>query len=275
MPSTIVLGALSRGRFLFLVGLALILAAERSSNPLTMALFTAVATNPNNSISTVTLNVSTSASGSSFFTLSNMVPGDFSVAPITITNGGTTSNQSFTYTVTSAAVSGQTSALDQTAPNASGTGGAALLIFRCTSDAAQTTPVACNTTNVYITQVYPSAGAGTQVRVTATGGLTSSSTAFSSPAVNTGSGNFSVGIQGTSFTGGAIVTGAFPMGGPDSVTGADSFAQTKGLAGAATSHSDYLATIIYLPSQTGNSLAGLSSTINFTWTATQRAGIGR
>ena len=274
MISTFSFGALGRGRFMFLLGLALILAGERSSNPLTMALFTAVATNPNNLISTVTLNLTTSASGSSFFSVSNMVPGDFSVAPITITNSGTDPNQSFTYTVTTA-VSGTSTALDANAPNATGTGGAALLIFRCTSDAAKTLPVACNTTNVYVTQVYPTTGAGTQVKVTATGGLTSSSAAFVPPAVNTGAGNYTITIQGQAFTGDKITTPAYPMGGPDPVTGADSFAQTLGILGASPTHSDQVAALVYLPSQTGNTLAGLSSTINFTWTATQRAGKGR
>ena len=89
--------------------------------------------------------------------------------------------------------------------------------------------------------------------------------------VSTTAGNFSVTAGTGSFTGGQLAIGtAFNMGGPDAVTGADG--QVKGLI---FGHSDYLASIVYLPTQMGNTLAGLSSTLSFTWSAEQRVGIAR
>ena len=150
---------------------------------------------------------------------------------------------------------------------ATATSGGAILLLRCTSDVAATTPLACNTVNVYVTQVYPTAGAGTQVRILTAGGLAA---AVVGP-VSTTAGNFSVTAGTGSFTGGQLAIGtAFNMGGPDAVTGADG--QVKGLI---FGHSDYLASIVYLPTQMGNTLAGLSSTLSFTWSAEQRVGIAR
>jgi len=57
------------------------------------------------------------------------------------------------------------------------------------------------------------------------------------------------------------------MGGPDAVTGIDG--QTKGIAASRT---DRLASIVYLPSQAGDTLANQTSTLTFTWTAQQRVG---
>jgi hypothetical protein len=184
---------------------------------------------------------------------------------VTIANGAPNVNGNFTYTLASAA--SPSSLLDSTAPSATATSGGAFVLFRCTSDAAGLTPLACNTTNVWITQVYPLAGAGTQVRILTAGGLAS---AVVGP-VATAPGAFSVTAGGSTFTGGQLAIGsAINMGGPDAVSGADG--QIKGLG---FGHSDFLASVVYLPTQMGSTLAGLSSTIGFTWTAEQRAGIAR
>src|SRR5919202_5248656 len=151
MISSLSLRGLTRGRVLLLLGLALVLGSDRIANPLmTAAYFVSTASNTGNTISTVQLDISTTPSGTSFFSITNLVPGDYSLNTINIANGGTNSNQSFTYTVASSAST--TSLLDQNAPSATATSGAAFLLFRCTSDAAQTTPVACTTNNVYVTQ---------------------------------------------------------------------------------------------------------------------------
>jgi len=265
MGSSLVFQSASRGRFLFLMALALILAASSTGQSGTLAYFISTATNPGNTLSTVTLNISTTPSGSSFFSLANMVPGDYSLNMVTIANGAANTNGNFTYTVASSA--SPTSLLDSNVPSATATSGGAILILRCTSDAAGLTPLACNTVNVYITQVYPVAGAGTQKQILTAGGLAA---AVVGP-VSTVGGNFSVTAGGQAFNGGQLAIGtAISMGGPDAVTGADG--QTKGLA---FGHSDYLASIVYLPTQMGNTLAGLSSTLSFTWSAEQRVGIAR
>jgi hypothetical protein len=266
MGSSLVFQSASRGRFLFLLVLALILAASTSTDQSrTLAYFISTATNPGNTLATVTLNISTTPSGSSFFSLSNMVPGDYSLNAVTIANGGTNANQNFTYTMSSTA--SPTSLLDSTVPSGTATSGGAFLLLRCTSDAAGALPLACGTTNVYITQVYPTAGAGTQVKITTAGGLVAGQVG----PVSTAGVTFTVTAGGTAFTGGQLAIGApFNMGGPDAVTGADG--QVKGLI---FGHSDYLASIVYLPTQMGNTLAGLTSTLGFTWTGEQRAGIAR
>ncbi len=264
MGSGLVFQSASRGRFLFLMALALILAASSTGQSGTLAYFISTAVNPGNTLSTVTLNISTTPSGSSFFSLSNMVPGDYSLNAVTIANGGADANGNFTYTLSSAAA--PTSLLDSTVPSATATSGGAFLLFRCTSDAAGTVPLACNTTNVYVTQVYPT-GVGTQVKILTAGGLVN---AVVGP-VSVAGGNYSVTAGGTAFTGGKLAIAApINMGGPDAVSGADG--QVKGLT---FGHSDYLASIVYLPTQMGNTLAGLSSTLSFTWSAEQRVGIAR
>jgi hypothetical protein len=69
--------------------------------------------------------------------------------------------------------------------------------------------------------------------------------------------NFSVNAGGTAFTGGKFAIGsAINMAGPDVVSGADG--QAKGLI---FGHSEYLASIVFLPTQMGPTLAGLSSTL--------------
>ena len=261
MMSALSLRGLSRGRLLVVLALGLILASDRTNPFMTAAYFVSTAANTGNTISTVSLNISTTPSGTSFFSISNLVPGDYSLNTISIANGGTNTNQNFTYSVASAA--SPSSLLDSNAPSATATSGAAFLLFRCTSDAAQTTPVACTTNNVYVTQVYPTAGAGTQKQLGA-GGFTSS---VLGPVATSG---YTIPVSGTNFTGGSIAFSAFNMGGPDNVTGYDG--QTKGIA---FGHSDYLASVVYLPTQMGTTLQGLTSTMSFTWTANQRAPTSR
>jgi hypothetical protein len=261
--SSLAFQSASRGRFVFLMVLALILAASSTGQSGTLAYFISTATNPGNTLSTVTLNISTTPSGSSFFSLANMVPGDYSLNMVTIANGAANANGNFTYTLASAA--SPTSLLDSNVPSATATSGGAILILRCTSDVAGLVPLACNTINVYITQVYPIAGAGTQVRILTAGGL---ATAVVGPVAAAG---YTVTAGTGTFTGGQLAIGTpINMAGPDAVSGADG--QVKGLS---FGHSDYLASIVYLPTQMGNTLAGLSSTLSFTWSAEQRAGIAR
>jgi len=264
-------------RVVLSLALAAILASASTADlGRTFAFFTANAASAS-SMSTVQLNVSTLPSASAMFDVaSNMLPGDFQINTFDVVNGGTESvvQQDFTYTFASASTgAGNTcSLLDSTnpptcttpaVPSATATTGAALVLLRCTSDAAATTPLACDTQNVYVTQVYPAAGAGTQRRITTAGGLVRSAIS----GVATG-GSYSIGVGGTDFTGGQLIIGSpFNAGGPDAVAGADG--QSLGLA---ASRIDHLASVVYLPSQAGASLANQTSVLTFTWTATQRLG---
>jgi hypothetical protein len=240
----------------------------------TAAYFTAMSSAPAGSMSTVHLNVSISGSAPSVFTIpSNMLPGDFQIKSIDLVNNGTVTQQDFTYSLTSSSTgAGNTcSRLDSADPptcsspaGVSGlaTTGAALLLLRCTSDAAATIPFGCGNPNVYVTQVYPGAGAGTQQQIA--GGLDRGAVS----GVATAGTAFTIGIGGTNFTGGPLVIGsAFSMGGPDSMVGADT--QTRGLAASRT---DHLASVVYLPSQAGDLLANQTSLLTFTWTASQKLG---
>jgi hypothetical protein len=265
MGSSLAFQSAPRARFIFLMVLALILAASSTGQSQTLAYFISTATNPGNTLSTVTLNISSTPSGASFFSLSNMVPGDYSLNMVTIANGAANANGNFTYNLSSAA--SPSSLLDSNAPTSTATSGGAIVLFRCTSDAAGLLPLACNTINVWITQVYPTLGAGNQVKILTAGGL---ATAVVGP-VSTVGGNFSVTAGTSTFSGGQLAIGTpFNMGGPDAVSGSDG--QVKGLS---FGHSDFLASVVYLPTQMGSTLAGLSSTLGFTWTAQQRAGIAR
>jgi hypothetical protein len=263
-------------RVVFSLALATIVASASSTDlGRTLAFFTANAAAAS-SMSTVQLNVSTLPSASAVFNIaSNMLPGDFQINTFDVVNAGTESviQQDFTYSFASASTGpGNTcSLLDSTdpptcstpvVPSATATTGAALLLLRCTSDPGATTPLACATTDVYVTQIYPAVGAGTQRRITTMGGLVRSAV----PGVATS--GYSIGIGGTNFTGGQLRIGSpFNAGGPDSVAGADG--QSLGLA---ASRIDHLASVVYLPSQAGATLANQTSVLTFTWTATQRQG---
>jgi len=241
----------------------------------TSAYFTSSASAPSGTMSTVHLDVSTAPSVSGVFNIaSNMLPGDFQIKTMDIVNNGPpgVAQQDFTYAVssTSLGASNRCSLLDATdpptcahraQPSATVTTGAALLLLRCTADAAQTTPSSCATSNVYVTQAYPLAGAGTRHQLA--GGLTRSAIS----GVASGA-SYAISVGGTDFTGGPLVIeGLFPIGGPDAVAGADT--QSAGLAAGRT---DHLASIVYLPTQAGDSLADQASVVTFTWTATQRVG---
>src|SRR5579859_1503784 len=170
----------TRARFLCFLALALIAAnTDTVALARTAAYFTASSTTPVGSMSTVHLNVATTPSVSGIFNVAaNMLPADFQLKTMDLVNNGTAGipQQDFTYSMTSRSTgSGNIcSLLDSTdpptcaspaAPSASATTAAALLLFRCTSDVAATIPLACATQNVYLTQVYPSAGAGTQQQI--------------------------------------------------------------------------------------------------------------
>jgi hypothetical protein len=277
MHAHVVLQLSIRSRLLLFLILAVLVGGnELGPASKTLAYFTATATNTANTMSTVSLNISNSPINSGLFNISsNMIPGDYQLKPIDVTNGGTVSvtQQDFTYTVVNTNTGGGgnlCSLLDSSPacgaanpPTATATTGAAFLLFRCTSDAAATTPVVCATTNVYVTQVYPALGMGTQVKITSINGLINSAIT----GVATGGSNY-ITVGGTTFTGGQVLIGtAYNMGGPDAVTGTDG--QTKGIAASRT---DRLASVVYLPSQAGNTLANQTSTLTFTWTAQQRVG---
>jgi hypothetical protein len=244
----------------------------------TAAYFTATTSSPAGSMSTVHLDLATSPSAPGLFSITaNMLPGDFQIKTFDIVNNGTggVPQQDFTYSITSSSTAaGNTcSLLDSTnpptcsspaAPAASATSGAALVLLRCTSNSAATIPLACTTQNVYVTQVYPLSGAGTQHQITTAGGLARGAIS----GVSTAAGNYSIGIGATSFTGGPLLVGSsFAMGGPDSVAGADG--QSTGLLASRT---DHLASVVYLPTQAGDTLADQTSLLTFTWTASQRLG---
>jgi hypothetical protein len=141
-----------------------------------------------------------------------------------------------------------------------------LLLLRCTSDAAGTIPLACGTQNVYVTQVYPAAGAGTQRQIGVASGL--SRAAISG--VATGGSDYFITIDGQAFTGGPLRMTNTQIGGPDAIDGADG--QSHGLVAGRT---DHLASVVYLPRQAGDALSNQTSILTFTWTATQRLGSTR
>jgi hypothetical protein len=260
---------------LVLAAIAVGMNAEPRSR--TGAYFTSASSTAPSTIRTVSLGVTGTPSVSGVFDVaSNMLPGDFAIRLFDLVNTGSAgvAQQDFTYAVTSASTGAgnQCSLLDSTdpptcgapaAPSSSSTTAAALLLLRCTADAAGQVPLACDTQDVYVTQVYPAAGAGTQQRLTGSGGMSRSAIS----GVATGSA-YSIDIGGTAFTGGPLrISTPFGAGGPDSVTGADG--QLRGLAADQT---DHLASIVYLPTQAGESLANQASVLTFTWTATQRLG---
>jgi hypothetical protein len=268
-----------RARIVCLLALGLIAAfTDTTALARTAAYFTASSTTPTSSMSTVRLDVSTSPSVSAVFNVtSNMLPGDFQIKTVDLVNNGAVgvARQDFTYSVTSSSTAGgnhcslldssdpPTTCASPVSPGASATTGAALLLLRCTSDAATTIPLACDTQNVYLTQIYPIAGAGTQQQITSPGGFARSAISGVGTVAS-----YSIGIAGTSFTGGQLIVGSpFGMGGPDSVPGID--AQTRGLAASRT---DHLASVVYLPSQAGDTLADQTSILTFFWTASQRQG---
>jgi hypothetical protein len=241
----------------------------------TSAYFSSAATTSANTLSTVSLSASASPGASALFNVpSNLVPGDFAFETFDLVNGGTAGvpQQDVTYALTSAVV-GACSRLDSTdpptcshaaAPSAAPGSGAALLLLRCTSDASAAVPLACATPGVYVTQVYPASGAGTQQQLAS--GLNRS--AFGSVATGTA---YSIALGGTAFTGGPLlIASPFGVGGPAAVPGADG--QLRGLASGQT---DHLASVVYLPTQSGDALANQSSLLTFTWTATQRLGTTR
>jgi Camelysin metallo-endopeptidase len=266
-----------RARVVCCLALALI-AANTNTAALagTSAYFSASSTAPTGSMSTVRLDVSTSPSASGIFNVAaNMLPGDFQIKTIDLVNNGTVgvAQQDFTYSLTSRSTGAGNlcSLLDSsdpptcaspTAPSASATTGAALLLLRCTTvDAA--IPLACDTQNVYATQVYPLAGAGTRQQISTPGGLARGAVSGVATVAS-----YAIGIGGTNFTGGPLVVGSpFGIGGPDTVAGADS--QSTGLAASRT---DHLASVVYLPTQAGDALADQTSMLTFTWTASQRVG---
>jgi hypothetical protein len=264
-----------RARLILFLGLAILIGAnEQGPAGKTLAYFTTTATSAANTISTVTLSMTAPSSSGLFNIGANMIPGDYQLNPIDIANAGTVSvtQQDFTYSVvnTNTGVGNHCSLLESSPcstaipPSATSTTGAAFLLLRCTSDAGVATPVVCSTPSVYVTQVYPTAGAGTQQQIA--GGLVNAAIG----GVATG-GSYAITVGTASFTGGQVLIGtAFNMGGPDAVAGTDS--QTRGLAASRT---DHLASIVYLPSQAGNSLANQTSTLTFTWTAQQRIGGAR
>src|SRR6202011_4515275 len=84
-------------------------------------------------------------------------------------------------------------------PTGGATSGAALLLLRCTSDAGGTLLALCASDNVYATQVYPLAGAGTKVHM-GVAGLTSAASATVASAVIT-----MHGAADMSFTGGQLL----------------------------------------------------------------------
>jgi hypothetical protein len=267
-----------RARVVCFLALALI-AANMDTVALarTAAYFTSTSSGPVGNMSTVRLDVSVAPTVSGLFNVAaNLVPADFQLKTIDVVNNGTGGipQQDFTYSMTSSSTgAGNTcSLLDSSdpptcsspaAPSAAATTGAALVILRCTSDAAATIPLVCATQNVYVTQVYPTLGAGTQKQITAAGGL--ARTVFTG--VGTAA-SYAIGISGTNFTGGPlVVASAFGMGGPDPVAGVDG--QTKGLAASRT---DRLASVMYLPSQGGDGLVNQTSVLTYSWTASQRVG---
>jgi hypothetical protein len=242
----------------------------------TFAYFTSSATAADSSMTTaqLLLDVSTAPSASRVFNIAaNMLPGDFDLQTIDIVNNGTAGvpQLDFTYSLASSSV-GTCSRLDSSnpptctspaLPSAAADTGAALLLLRCTSNSAATTPVACDTQNVYLTQVYPAAGAGTQRQITTVGGLVRGAVTGVA-----GGGSYAINIGGTNFSGGPLlITSPVGLGGPNSVTGADSQ-----LTGLLANRTDHLASVVYLPTQAGASLADQTSVLTFTWTVTQRLG---
>jgi hypothetical protein len=257
----------------FLSLAAIVVSTSTAGLSSTFAYFTASAAAAGNTMSTVHLDVTNSPNVSAVFHITaNMLPGDFQLQTVNVVNGGTpgTAQQDFTYSFASANTgSGNSCSLLDSSnpptcsspalPSATATTGAALLVLRCTNDAAA--PVACSTPDVNVTQVYPAAGAGTQQHISA--GLTRSAISGVATGIS-----YAIDISGTAFTGGQLaIVSPIGLGGPDAVDGAD--AQAHGLVAG---HTDYLASVVYLPSQAGVTLANQTSVLTFTWTVSQRLG---
>src|SRR5437867_4111307 len=204
-----------RVRVVFFLALALVSAATDSAlSGRTLAYFTSLASTGGQTMGTVHLDVSTAPSVSGVFNIAaNMLPGDFQLRTFDVTNNGTLGvpQQAFTYSVvsTSSGVGNVCSRLDSqdppvcsvpAAPSASATTGAALVLLRCSSDAGGAVPAACAAPNVYVTQVFPAAGAGTRQQLA--GGLNRAAIA----GVAAGA-DYSIEIAGRSFTGGPLVIG--------------------------------------------------------------------
>src|SRR6266536_2657045 len=80
--------------------LVVLSAASFVVNQSTSAAFTATVRSPNNTFSTGSLELTTSASGSGLFTVSGLVPGDIVVATIDLRNAGTIDASTYTMTTT-------------------------------------------------------------------------------------------------------------------------------------------------------------------------------
>src|SRR6266536_247929 len=80
--------------------LVVLSAASFVVNQSTSAAFTATVRSPNNTFSTGSLELTTSASGSGLFTVSGLVPGDIVVATIDLRTAGTIDASTYTMTTT-------------------------------------------------------------------------------------------------------------------------------------------------------------------------------
>jgi predicted ribosomally synthesized peptide with SipW-like signal peptide len=182
---------------------------------------------------------------------SSMVPGDSKLGLFSLSNVSTSARAVTLAMQVSATAS---SALDANSIANTATSGLGLLVFQCTNGGS---PVVCTNNPVTLTQVYPSTSTCSPGSIATAGGLTTSK--ISTLAV---SNTQSIQVNGVTCTGGNVTQAS-----AQTIAGTDTVA--TGQTGLATGTTDNLATIVYLPSVAGNSMSNLTSTLNFTWTATQ------
>jgi predicted ribosomally synthesized peptide with SipW-like signal peptide len=233
----------------------------------TFAQFNAVTSNPNNTFvtgqiifsntvngTTCTGQSTSAASGCAVLVTipSNMVAGDSKLGLFSLSN---LTSSARAITLAMQVTAGTSSLLDTNSIANAATSGLGLLLFQCTNGGS---PVACtNSSNnpVTLTQVYPASGQCSPGSIT--GGLTTSN--ISTLAV---SNTQSIQVNSVTCTGGNVTqTSAQTVSGTDLVD--------TGQYGLATGTTDNLAAIVYLPSVSGNGQSNLTSTLNFSWTATQ------
>ncbi len=238
-----------------------------------------------------------SASCSSIFSASNMVPGESRFGRVSLQNtnsGGASGGMALR--LGSALASGSNLLAATTAPAGTATDPLGLLVFRCTVGG---TPADCGTSpgagsHITITPVYPSASACSN----GSGGALASFDLSNNTALTNGSSGLiftkastaepyiyirkdntvdltSSAISATPAsyyrcTGGPATTSTdFAFGGPNTLPAGVSYPSGAAaqIDGGVT---DYLGVIAYLPTSSANSLQNLTASITLSWTAEQR-----
>jgi spore coat-associated protein N len=124
------------------VTLVVLSAASFVVNQGTAASFTATVRSPNNTFSTGSLELTTSAGGSALFTLSGLVPGDVAVATIDLRNAGSIDANTYTMATAANVPAGQTPSV----LTSDATRGLQLAVDRCSVAWTGPAPYTCTGT---------------------------------------------------------------------------------------------------------------------------------